>query len=95
MAKLDREDRMSIKSLARKGCSNRRIAHLLGVTEGAVRYHRRRIVKPKNVGPVMLLGFRVVDSCFRPSSIAGIARGSCHPATRAAGPCCIRQASAG
>ncbi len=42
MAKLDREDRMTIKSLIRKGCSNRHIARLLRVSEGTVRYHRRR-----------------------------------------------------
>lgn len=43
MAKLDWEDRMKIKSLVRKGCANREIARLLGVTEGTVRYHRRRM----------------------------------------------------
>ena len=42
MAKLDREDRMTISNLAAKGCSNREIARLMGVSEGAVRYHRRR-----------------------------------------------------
>jgi transposase len=42
MAKLDREDRMTITSLIRKGCSNRHIARLLRVSEGTVRYHRRR-----------------------------------------------------
>jgi transposase len=42
MAKLTREDRMSIKSLIRKGCSNRHIARLLRVDEATVRYHRRR-----------------------------------------------------
>ena len=33
---------MTITSLLRKGCSNRHIARLLKVTEGTVRYHRRR-----------------------------------------------------
>ncbi len=42
MAKLDREDRMTIKSLIRQGCSNRHIARLLRVSENTVRYHRRR-----------------------------------------------------
>lgn len=42
MAKLDREDRMTITSLIRKGYSNRHIARLLNVSEGTVRYHRRR-----------------------------------------------------
>ncbi len=42
MAKLEWEDRMTIKSLIGKGCSNRHIARLLHVSEGTVRYHRRR-----------------------------------------------------
>ena len=33
---------MTIKSLTGRHCSNRHIARLLGVTEGTVRYHRRR-----------------------------------------------------
>ena len=33
---------MTIKSLTGRQCSNRHIARLLGVTEGTVRYHRRR-----------------------------------------------------
>ena len=33
---------MTIKSLIRKGCSNRHIARLLRVSENTVRYHRRR-----------------------------------------------------
>jgi transposase len=40
--KLDGEARMTIKSLAQRGHSNRSIARLLGVHENAVRYHRRR-----------------------------------------------------
>jgi transposase len=43
MAKLDEEARMTIKTLARKGLSNRETARLLGVTEGAVRYQLRRM----------------------------------------------------
>ncbi len=42
MAKLTREDRMAIKALAERGISNREVARQLGVTEGTVRYHRRR-----------------------------------------------------
>jgi len=40
--KIDQEGRMTIKHLAEKRVSNREIARLLGVSEGAVRYHRRR-----------------------------------------------------
>lgn len=43
MAKLNEEARMTIKTLARKGLSNRETARLLGVSEGTVRYHRRRM----------------------------------------------------
>ena len=43
MAKLDEEAHMTIKTLARKGLSNRQTARLLGVTEGAVRYHLARM----------------------------------------------------
>ena len=42
MAKLSWEDRITIKSLTERQCSNRQIARLLGVSEGTVRYHRRR-----------------------------------------------------
>lgn len=42
MAKLSWEARMSIEVLADKGVSNREVARLLGVSEGTVRYHRRR-----------------------------------------------------
>ena len=42
MTKLTWEDRMTIKSLTGRQCSNRHIARLLGVSEGTVRYHRRR-----------------------------------------------------
>ncbi|KPK48957.1 MAG: hypothetical protein AMS22_14450 [Thiotrichales bacterium SG8_50] len=37
--KLDQEARMTIKHLAQKGQKKRQIARLLGVSEGAVRYH--------------------------------------------------------
>jgi IS30 family transposase len=40
--KLDSEARMTIKSLAGRGHSNRAVARLLGVHEHAVRYHLRR-----------------------------------------------------
>lgn len=42
MAKLCQEARMTIKTLNEKGVSGRETARLLGVSEGAVRYHRRR-----------------------------------------------------
>ena len=42
MAKLSWEARMSIEVLTDKGVSNREVARLLGVSEGTVRYHRRR-----------------------------------------------------
>ena len=41
--KLDAEARMTIKTLAERGQTNRAIARLLGVHENAVRYHRRRL----------------------------------------------------
>ncbi len=40
--KIDQEGRMTIKHLAEHETSNREIARLLGVSEGAVRYHRGR-----------------------------------------------------
>jgi transposase len=40
--KLDEEARMAIGCLAERGQSGRAIARMLGVTEGAVRYHLRR-----------------------------------------------------
>ncbi len=51
MAKLTREDRMSIKSLIRKGCSNRHIARLLQVDEATVRYHRHRPAPRLHLSP--------------------------------------------
>ena len=42
MAKLGLEARMTIQELARRGVSGRQIARTLEVTEGTVRYHRRR-----------------------------------------------------
>ena len=42
MAKLGLEARMTIQELARRGVSGREIARTLEVTEGTVRYHRRR-----------------------------------------------------
>lgn len=43
MAKLSSEDVVTVSSLVKRGLSNVEIARLLGVSEGAVRYHRRRI----------------------------------------------------
>ncbi len=40
--KIDQEGRMTIKHLAERQMSNRRIARVLGVSEGTVRYHLRR-----------------------------------------------------
>jgi len=40
--KIDQEARMAIRHLCSKGVSNREVARLLGVSEGAVRYHRSR-----------------------------------------------------
>ena len=42
MGKLDREARMTINHLRSRGLSQSAIARLLGVTEGAVRYHAQR-----------------------------------------------------
>lgn len=41
-AKLQKEELVTLAVLANKGQSNGQIAQVLGVTEGAVRYHRRR-----------------------------------------------------
>ena len=43
MSRLDPEARMTITTLAARGASNSDIARLLGVTEGAVRYHVARM----------------------------------------------------
>ena len=43
MGRLDEEARMTIKALSARGSSQSGIARLLGVTEGAVRYHARRM----------------------------------------------------
>ena len=40
--KIEQEGRMTIRHLCGKGVSNREVARLLGVSEGAVRYHRSR-----------------------------------------------------
>ena len=42
MAKLRKEDVVTLHVLKEKGSSNTKIARVLGVTEGAVRYHLRR-----------------------------------------------------
>jgi transposase len=43
MSKLDLESRMTIKTLLSKGVGASEVARLLGVSEGAVRYHVRRM----------------------------------------------------
>lgn len=43
MAKLSPEDVVTVSSLVKRGMSNVEISRLLGVTEGAVRYQRRRL----------------------------------------------------
>src|SRR3954464_10598407 len=43
MGRLDPEARMAIKALAGRGTTRSEIARLLGVTEGAVRHHLRRV----------------------------------------------------
>lgn len=43
MAKLDEAAKMTIETLAHKGLPNREIARLLGVSEGTVRYQRKRM----------------------------------------------------
>ncbi len=43
MGRLDAEARMAIKALSARGSTPSEIARLLGVTEGAVRYHARRM----------------------------------------------------
>lgn len=45
MAKLDEAACMTIQTLAQKGLSNRETARILGVSEGAVRYQRRRMAE--------------------------------------------------
>jgi transposase len=40
--KLSLEAKMTIKELSRRGWTNQAMAETLGVTEGAIRYHRRR-----------------------------------------------------
>jgi predicted transcriptional regulator len=43
MGRLDAEARMTIKVLSARGSTQSEIARLLGVSEGAVRYHARRM----------------------------------------------------
>ena len=43
MGRLDAEARMAIKALSARGSTQNAIARLLGVTEGTVRYHARRM----------------------------------------------------
>lgn len=61
MAKLSREDRMTIQALSDRGQSNRELARLLGVTEGAVRYHQRRHAEAAGDGrarqPLLAAGY--------------------------------------
>ena len=44
MTRLDREARVTIKTLVSRGTTNTAVARLLGVTEGSVRYHMSRMV---------------------------------------------------
>ena len=44
MTRLDREARVTIKTLVSRGTTNTGVARLLGVTEGSVRYHVSRMV---------------------------------------------------
>ena len=44
MTRLDREARVTIKTLVSRGTTNTAVARLLGVTEGSVRYHVSRMV---------------------------------------------------
>jgi len=44
MTRLDREARVTIKTLVSRGTTNTAVAGLLGVTEGSVRYHVSRMV---------------------------------------------------
>jgi transposase len=44
MIRLDREARVTIKTLVSRGTTNTAVARLLGVTEGSVRYHVSRMV---------------------------------------------------
>ena len=43
MGRLESEARMTIRVLSARGATQSEIARLLGVTEGAVRYHARRM----------------------------------------------------
>ena len=43
MTRVDREARVTIKALVSRGSSNSAVARLLGVSEGAVRYHVTRM----------------------------------------------------
>src|SRR3982750_1977903 len=43
MSRLDREARVAIEALVSRGTSNAAVARLLGVSEGAVRYHVGRL----------------------------------------------------
>src|SRR6202161_1714054 len=44
MTRLDREARVTIKTLVSRGTTNKAVARLMGVTEGSVRYHVSRMV---------------------------------------------------
>ena len=45
MARIDREIRVTIKTLAQKGCSKAEIARLLQLPESNVRYHLKRMAE--------------------------------------------------
>lgn len=68
MAKLEREARMAIEALAERKCSNREVARLLGVSEGTVRYHRRRAVAGavdgRSLKPKLAAGFHAAIEAY-------------------------------
>jgi len=47
MARLSKEEIVTLKVLVQKGCSNVEIAQKLGITEGAVRYQRNKLHNPQ------------------------------------------------
>ena len=49
MGRLDEEARMTIKALSARGSTRSEIARLLGVTEGAVRYHAKRMASDVDI----------------------------------------------
>lgn len=66
--KLDQEGRMTIKHLAARGQSRRRIAQMLGICEGTVRYHLRRQAAGARDGrslrPQLAAGWAEAIACY-------------------------------